>query len=118
MGKYHTYSSEMKMSMVREYLQEKISQRDFALQRGINFHTFNSWITKYNKAQASQLPLSVIPVQHTDAVAVVPHEEMNQQANPKREKQGTSYIRIKVKGISLEINPDDVSVLLEALAND
>lgn len=118
MGKYHTYSSEMKMSIVREYLQENISQRDFALQRGLNFHTFNSWITKYNKAQVSQLSLSVIPVQHIDAVAVVPHEEMNQQTKPKREKHETSYIRIKVKGISLEINPDDVSLLLEALAND
>ena len=118
MGKYHTYSSEMKMSMVREYLQGNIGQRDFALQKGINFHTFNSWVTKYNKTQAKGLSLSVIPVQHTDAVAVVPHDEMNHERKTKGKKHGTSYIRIKVKGISLEINPDDVSVLLEALAHD
>ena len=118
MREYHTYSIEMKMSMVREYLQGNIGQRDFALQRGINFHTFNSWVTKYNKTQAKGLSLSVIPVQHTDAVAVVPHDEMNHERKTKGKKHGTSYIRIKVKGISLEINPDDVSELLEALSHD
>ena len=101
MREYYTYSSEMKMSMVREYLQGNIGQRDFALQRGINFHTFNSWVTKYNKTQAKGLSLSVIPMHHTDAVAVVSHEEMNHENNPKGKKHGTSYIRIRVKGISL-----------------
>jgi transposase-like protein len=117
MREYHTYSIEMKMSMVREYLQGNIGQRDFALQRGINFHTFNSWVTKYNKSRANRLPLSVIPAPHTDAVAIVPHEEMNHERKTKGKKQKT-YIRIKVKGISLEINPDDVSELLEALSHD
>ena len=60
-GKYHTYSIEMRMSMVREYLQGNTCQKDFALQRGINFHTFNSWATKYNKIQAKGLSLSVFP---------------------------------------------------------
>ena len=89
------------MSMVREYLQGNIGQRDFALQRGINFHTFNFWVTKYNKTQAKGLSLSVIPVQHTDAVVVVPYEKMNHEKKPKGEKHGTSYIGINVKGISL-----------------
>ena len=34
MEKYHTYSSEMKMSIIREFLQGNIGQRDFALQTG------------------------------------------------------------------------------------
>ena len=49
MRQYHTYSTELKLKTVKEYLSSGLSQKKFAEKAGINFHTLNSWIDKYRQ---------------------------------------------------------------------
>ena len=42
MRQYHTYSTELKLKTVKEYLSSGLSQKKFAEKAGINFHTLNS----------------------------------------------------------------------------
>ena len=48
MRQYHTYSTELKLKTVKDYLSSGLSQKKFAEKAGINFHTLNSWIDKYS----------------------------------------------------------------------
>ncbi len=120
MNKYQTYSSELKLKLIEEYLTSHINQRKFAEQNGVNFHTLNSWITKYNKSKKETKAkgkdlVSLIPLK----AMVVPREELEVAVNDSvKEKHSNVYARMKIHGISFEINVDDIPLLFGAMSHD
>ena len=112
MRQYHTYSTELKLKTVKDYLSSGLSQKKFAEKAGINFHTLNSWIDKYSQCRPERKQFDVNQKENLIPISTIMEDNVL-VAQSKRET-----IDLMIDGHHIELDRKDLGVLFGALKHD
>lgn len=112
MRQYHTYSTELKLKTVKDYLSSGLSQKKFAEKAGINFHTLNSWIDKYSQCRPERKQFDVNQKENLIPISTIMEDNVL-VAQSKRET-----IALMIDGHHIELDRKDLGVLFGALKHD
>ena len=112
MRQYHTYSTELKLKTVKEYLSSGLSQKKFAEKAGINFHTLNSWIDKYSQCGPKRKQFNMKQTENLIPISTMIEDKVFVS------QQERETIDLIIDGHHIEIDRKDLGVLFGALKHD